>query len=99
MDIKHKDHLKPGARVAVFMGEIAAEVMGHPPFVTTATVAEGVDGNHHVWLLVDIAQDQTLPQRYKVEEIIGFLMPMAIVERSADGQTTYGRIPEGYVGP
>lgn len=77
------------------------EITGMVPIVTTATVAgepgeQPVEGEH-VWLMVDIAQGETLPQRYKVTEVIGFLMPMAVVEHHADGSTT-GRI-EGYVGP
>lgn len=99
MDLKHAAELKPGARVAVPMGAFPSEVFGTPPIVTTGTVLEPVHGDIYVWIAVDIAVDETLPQQYRVEEILGFLMPMAVVERSADGQTLTGRFPEGYVGP
>lgn len=98
MDISHAASLKEGARVVVPMGSIVADLYGTPPIVTTATVV-GLDEDGMCWLQVDIAQNQQLPQRYRVEEIVGFLMPMAIVTSSPDGQTTYGTLPSDYVGP
>lgn len=106
MDSKHAGDLKPGARVVVFMGEPLQDILGTPPICTTATVlaAPGQDipdGNDaFVWLGVDFTQnDEQLPQMYRVKEVIGYLLPLAHVTRSADGQTTWGTLPEGYVGP
>ena len=102
MDPKHAEHLKAGARVVVPFGQIASEMSGTPPLLTTATVVERDPAGGHfagdgVWLEVDIAQGQTLPQRYRVEEVLGFVFPLAEVTRHEDGSLT-GRI-EGYVGP
>lgn len=103
MDAKHADSLREGARIAVFMGAAVADIYGTPPIVTTATVIGKAEqdrrGEPLWWLDVDIAQNQTLPQMYGLDEIIGFLMPMAKVYSSEDGQTTVGVLPEGYVGP
>lgn len=98
MDAKFASSLREGARVAVYMGAMVADLYGTPPFVTTATVLGPAEGSRW-WLDVDVAQDQQLPQMYRVEEIVGFLMPMAVVTSSPDGQTQYGTIPADYVGP
>jgi hypothetical protein len=98
MDIKHKADLVTGARVAVYMGATVAEVFGTPPIVTTATVIQEPDGNNHVWLATDVAQGQTLPQCYSIQEILGFMLPMALIEEHPDGSTT-GTFPKGTVGP
>lgn len=98
MDLRHAEHLKAGARVAVPMGSAVSDIYGTPPIVTTGTVLDMEPATpQHVWVNVDIAQGETLPQQYKIEEILGFLMPMAVVTHHPDGSTT-GRI-EGYVGP
>lgn len=98
MDARHSEHLKPGVRVAVYMGIGIAEMNGSPPLVTTATVLEGpVDG--HVWLGVDFTtNDAQLPQRYRVSEVIGFMLPLAEVTHHEDGSTT-GTFPLGTVTP
>jgi hypothetical protein len=102
MDARHAEHLQPGERVAVYIGP--HDLTGALPIVTTATVAalDPEGGSHFlgdgVWLEVDIAQGMTLPQRYRVEEVIGFLLPLAHIEHHADGSTT-GSFPEGTVGP
>lgn len=92
MDKQFSKDLKPGARVAVY-------IYGTPPIVTTATVLVDPDDDPaSVWLGVDYtSNDQQLPQRYKVEEILveeilGFLLPLAHVEHHPDGSTT-GTIP------
>lgn len=92
MDKRFEHNLRKNARVAVYMG--AAELHGTPPIVTTATVLGRADDHGRWWLSLDIAQNETLPQMYRVEEIIGFLMPMAVIERSADGQTVTGTFVE-----
>lgn len=104
MDARHAEHLKTGARVAVYMGP--HEILGTPPIVTTGTVTavEGVGPDESAafdgrcWIDIDIAQGQTLPQLYKVAEILGFLLPMAIVEHHEDGSVT-GTFPPGTVAP
>lgn len=109
MDAKFAEHLKGGARVVVTFGSIVADIYGTPPIVTTATVMKTpdpadedkvpvVDEHGFLWLAVDIAQGQTLPQRYNIKEVVGFLMPMATVTHDANG-TTWGTLPADYVGP
>lgn len=92
MDARHAERLTPGTRVAVFMGAAVSELTGQPPIVTTATVMEhdpeGTFTGDGVWLAVDIAQGTTLPQRYRVDELIGFLMPLAKVTDHGDGTLT-----------
>lgn len=106
MDTKFSKDLKPGVRVVVFMGEPLQDILGTPPICTTATAVgvpgEGIpDGNEaFVWLEVDFtSNDEPLPQMYRIKEILGFLLPLAHVTRSADGQTTVGTLPADYVGP
>lgn len=112
MDVKFADHLKEGVRVAVYMGAAVAsaarDIYDFPPIVTTGTVLGPVGPPYNgpdlrvasrYWVDVDIAQGETLPQMYLVEEIIGFLMPMAHVERSEDGHVITGTLPRDYVGP
>ena len=97
MDPKHAADLKPGARIVVHMAKVMSDAYGHPPLLTTATVVES-DGVI-AWCDTDIAQGQTLPQAYRIQEdILGFLMPMATVTQLPDGSIE-GRLPEGYVGP
>lgn len=90
MDAKFARDLKPGARVAVYMGAIVADVYGTPPIVTTGTVLADAHGekDQSVWVNVDYAEGETLPQRYRVEEIIGFMLPMAVVTHHPDGSAT-----------
>jgi hypothetical protein len=91
MDSKHAEHLKEGTRVAVPMGQAVGDLYGYPPIVTTGTVL-GLAENDRWWVHVDIAQGETLPQMYAIEEIIGLMMPMAVVTHHPDGSTT-GVIP------
>lgn len=94
MKPEHAKDLKPGARVVVFMGEMVADIYGTPPFCTTATVLSAPDeSDGFVWLGVDFtANDEPLPQRYRVSEVIGYLLSLATVERHADGSIT-GTLP------
>lgn len=95
MDIKHVSVLKEGVRVAVYMGEAVSDIYGTPPIITTATVLGPTDDTEErFWLNVDIAQGQTLPQNYRVSEILGVMMPLATVVTSADGQTIEGRFTQ-----
>ena len=94
MDAQHADTLKPGVRVAVYMGAVVGEVYGTPPIVTTATVLEEPDApDGHVWLGVDFTtNDEQLPQRYRVAEVLGHLMPLATTTHHPDGSVT-GTVP------
>jgi hypothetical protein len=92
MDLKFKNDLKPGIRVAIFMGAAVADIYGTPPIVTTATVIEPPMDDDTVWLNMDIAKGETLPQRYKIDEIIGYMMPLVTVERQ--GNVAIAKLPE-----
>lgn len=93
MDIIHARDLKIGIRVAVYMGQAVSELTGQPPIVTTATVGSDVMSDNTVWLMVDFTtNDQPLPQRYRVTEILGFLLPLATTEHHPDGSVT-GTVP------
>ncbi len=92
MDPRFADQLTEGTRVVVPFGEIASEMAGSPPIVTTATVHGPAHEPGVLWCVVDVAKETTLPQMYKVEQIVGVLMPMAVVEHHADGSIT-GTLP------
>lgn len=77
------------------MSKIVSELNGTHPILTTATVVSEAMPNGKVWVEVDYtSNDYPLPQLYRVEEILGFLLPLAYVEHHADGLVT-GTIPMG----
>lgn len=99
MEKQHAKDLREGVRVAVLMGAAVSAIYGTPPIVTTATClgapGEGIpDGStDFVWLGVDFTvNDDALPQMYRVEEIIGFMLPLATTTHHPDGSVT-GTVP------